>query len=72
VQFATLLAFVSYFLFGIESFDICQKIAGILFIIVSTITIGTLFEGKKWSRILEFIRILAAIPLIFFLTGGIH
>ncbi|MEN9448400.1 MAG: hypothetical protein RJA25_1690 [Bacteroidota bacterium] len=72
VQFATLLAFVSYFLFGIESFDIYQKIAGILFIIVSTITIGTLFEGKKWSRILEFIRILAAIPLIFFLTGGIH
>lgn len=72
IQFATLLAFVSYFLFSIESFDIYQKIAGISFIIVSTISIGTLFEGKKWSRILEFIRLLAAIFIIFFLTGGIR
>lgn len=72
IQFATLLAFVSYFLFSIESFDIYQKIAGISFIIVSAISIGTLFEGKKWSRILEFIRLLAAIFIIFFLTGGIR
>lgn len=70
-QFVTLLAFVAYFLFSIEKFDIYQEIVSVCFIILSTISIGTLFEAKKWSKMLEFIRLLLAIPLLFYLTGGI-
>ena len=70
-QFVTLLAFVAYFLFSIEKFDIYQEIVSVCFIILSTISIGTLFEAKKWSKMLEFIRLLLAIPLLFYLAGGI-
>jgi sterol desaturase/sphingolipid hydroxylase (fatty acid hydroxylase superfamily) len=67
IQFALLLAFVSYFLFGIEKFGIEKQIVGIAFIVLSTITIGTLFEQKKWAAILEVIRLLLAIPVLYFL-----
>ena len=70
-QFVTLLAFVAYFLFNIEKFNSYQEFVSVGFIILSTISIGTLFEGRKWSKILEFIRLLLAIPLLFYLTGGV-
>lgn len=71
VQFILLLAFVSYFLFGIQGFDFYQELVGVCLIVISTISIGTLFEGHRWSRILEFVRLLVAIPVMFYLTGGI-
>lgn len=69
IQFLTLLAFVSYFLFGIAKFDIYQQLAGITLIVLSTISIGTLFEYKVWPAYLEFIRLLLAIPVMFYLTS---
>ena len=70
-QFAMLLAFVSYFLFYFQHFTQFQTLAAVVFIVVSTISIGTLFEGKKWTRVLELVRLLLAIPLMFYLTGGV-
>ncbi|MFN8260947.1 MAG: sterol desaturase family protein [Chitinophagales bacterium] len=67
-QFVMLLTFVSYFLFSIEKFDIYQKIAGISLIVLSSITIGTLFENKKWPRMVEVLRLLIAIPVLLYLT----
>ncbi len=67
VQFILLLAFVSYFLFGIEKFNFEKQLVGIAFIVLSTITIGTLFEQRKWAAILEVIRLLLAIPVLYFL-----
>ena len=67
VQFLLLLAFASFFLFGIEQFNLLQKIVAIAFIILTTITIGTLFENKNWSKILEVIRLVSSIPVLLFL-----
>jgi alkylglycerol monooxygenase len=67
VQFVLLLAFVSYFLFGIEKFSFVKQLTGVAFIVLSTITIGTLFERKKWAAILEVIRLLLAVPVLYFL-----
>ena len=67
VQFALMLAFVSYFLFGIEQFNLQKQIVGVAFIVLSTITIGTLFERKKWAAVLEVIRMLLVIPVLYFL-----
>jgi hypothetical protein len=39
----------------------------VAFIVLSTITIGTLFERKKWAAILEVIRLLLAVPVLYFL-----
>jgi len=67
IQFLLMLAFVSYFLFEVEQFNFTKKIIGVAFIILSTITIGTLFEKQKWSVILEIIRLLLAIPVLYLL-----
>lgn len=70
VHFFLLLAFVSYFLFGIEQFNLTKQIIGIAFIVLSTITIGTLFEQKRWSVVVEIIRLLLVFPVLFFLING--
>ena len=67
IQFGLFLAFVSFFLFGIEKFDLTQKLIAIGFIILSSVTIGSLFERKKWAAILEAIRLLLIIPVLYFL-----
>jgi hypothetical protein len=67
VQFVLLLAFVSYFLFGIEKFSFVKQLTGVAFIVLSTITIGTLFERKKWAAVLEVIRLLLVVPVLYFL-----
>ena len=70
IQFLLMLAFVSYFLFEVEQFNFTKKIIGVAFIILSTITIGTLFEKQKWSVILEIIRLLLAIPVLYLLISS--
>ena len=67
IQFGLFLAFVSFFLFGIEKFDLTQKLIAIGFIILSSVTIGSLFERKKWAAVLEAIRLLLVIPVLYFL-----
>lgn len=67
VQFLLLLGFTSFFLFGIEHFSDTQKLAAIGFIVLSTITTGTLFENRSWSKVLEAVRLVLAFPLIWFL-----
>ena len=67
VQFILLLAFASYFLFSVAQFSLPKQIVSILFIFISSVTIGTMFENKKWSFRLEFLRILMIIPMLYFL-----
>jgi hypothetical protein len=67
VQFVLLLAFVSYFLFGIAKFSLMQQLTAILFIVFTSINIGALFENKKWAKIAESIRIFSAVPVLYIL-----
>jgi hypothetical protein len=67
VQFVLLLAFVSFFLFGVEKFSLAQRCVAVLFIVFTSINIGALFENRSWIKIAEIIRILLAFPILFFL-----
>lgn len=67
IQFLLLLAFVSFFLFGISKFSLPQQCIAILFIVFTSINIGALFENKKWAKAAEIIRMLSAIPVLYFL-----
>lgn len=67
IQFALLLAFVSYFLFQINTFNVEKQIVATVFVVLSTITIGGLFENNKWVRLLEVFRLLIIIPVLYFL-----
>jgi len=66
-QFVLLLAFTSFFLFGIEKFSDMQKYVAMVFIIYTTINLGALFENKNWAKIAEPIRLLVIIPVLYFL-----
>lgn len=67
LQFGLLLAFVSFFLFGISNFDVTKQIVGVGFIVLSTITIGTLFEYKRWPKMLEVFRLFLIVPVLYYL-----
>jgi hypothetical protein len=67
IQFLLMLAFVSFFLFGIEKFNLTQELIAIGFILLSSITIGSLFERKKWAAVLEVVRLLVAVPVLYYL-----
>ena len=69
IQFAILLAFTSFFLFGIEKFSLAQKLVGLFFILFTSINVGAMFENKKWVTIAEIIRLLTIIPVLYFLLN---
>lgn len=71
-QFALLLAFASFFLFGVgdaehPKFNTLQKYIATFFIIFSVINIGGLFENKNWSKPAEIIRLLCIPIVLYFL-----
>ena len=71
-QFALLLAFASFFLFGVgdaehPKFNTLQKYIATFFIIFSVINIGGLFENKNWSKPTEIIRLLCIPIVLYFL-----
>ncbi len=71
-QFALLLAFASFFLFGVgdaehPKFNTLQKHIATFFIIFSVINIGGLFENKNWSKPAEIIRLLCIPIVLYFL-----
>lgn len=71
-QFALLLAFASFFLFGVgdaehPKFNTLQKYIATFFIIFSVINIGGLFENKIWSKPAEIIRLLCIPIVLYFL-----
>ncbi len=70
VQFVLMLGFVSFFLFGIAKFNATHKLVATGFIILSCITLGVLFERKKWAVVLEIIRLLLAAPVLYFLLNS--
>ncbi|WP_286756065.1 sterol desaturase family protein [Roseivirga sp. UBA838] len=63
VQYIVLLAGTALFLFNLETFEnqMIQKLVLALIIIVSTVSFGAMFEGRKWVSWLEIFR-LVAIP----------
>mgnify|MGYP000090045286 CR=1 FL=1 len=70
-QFALLLAFASFFLFGVgdaehPKFNTLQKYISTFFIIFSVINIGGLFENKNWSKPAEVIRLIC-IPIVLYI-----
>lgn len=67
VQFALFLAFVSYFLFKVEIFTQSQRVVAILFVVFSAISFGNLFEQRKYGIAIEIIRVLMAIPVLYYL-----
>lgn len=69
IQFTLMLIFVSYFLFQIEKFSVEKQLAATFFVVLSAITIGSLFENNKWIRLLEVFRLLIIIPVLYFLLN---
>ncbi len=73
LQFIILVAFTSFFMFGVGSefsqqvFSGAQKLVALLFIAFSVINIGALFEQKSWVRLAEAIRVLLIIPVLIFM-----
>jgi sterol desaturase/sphingolipid hydroxylase (fatty acid hydroxylase superfamily) len=66
IQFAVLLAFTSFFLFGIEKFTALQKYAATFFVIFTVINLGALFENKNWVKLAEIIRLIS-LPFVLYL-----
>jgi sterol desaturase/sphingolipid hydroxylase (fatty acid hydroxylase superfamily) len=72
IQFVLLLAFTSFFLFGIgdsanPGFSMGQKIAAFAYITFSVINIGALFENKRWVKVAEIIRLALIIPVLLYM-----
>ncbi len=67
IQFILMLLFVSYFLFQVEKFSVQKQLVATFFVVLSAITIGSLFENNKWIRWLEIFRLLIIIPVLYFL-----
>ncbi len=64
VQFLIVMAATLLFLYYFKVMNNPEKIASATLIIISVATFGLLFENRKWSPILEYIR-LTAMPLVF-------
>ena len=72
VQFAILLGFTSFFLFGLgddanPGFTDIQKTVSLVFITFTVINIGAMFENKAWVKFAEIIRLLMIIPVLLYL-----
>ena len=72
VQFILLLGITSAFLFGLEKFDVAQQILLTALIVLTTINMSGLFENKKWATYLEYLRLLAFLPIGYFFLGDQH
>lgn len=59
LQFVLLLGFTSYFLFTYARFDLADNAIRALFIAVSLLVLGGLFEGRQWAKRAEVLRLLA-------------
>ena len=68
VQYIVLLVGTAFFLFNLAKFDddLLQKTILALMIIVATVTFGGLFENKRWSRPLEYLRLIASPIVIWY------
>lgn len=70
VQFLIVMASTLMFLYYLKEMNDAQKIVTALLIIFSVASFGLLFESRKWSRPIEYIRILIfALALIFVFSG---
>ena len=67
IQFVLMLLFVSYFLFQVEKFSVEKQLVATFFVVLSVVTIGSLFENNKWIRWLEVFRLLIIIPVLYYL-----
>lgn len=68
-QYLVLLAGTALFLFNLEAFEnnLMQKAVLALIIIVSTVSFGAMFEGRKWASVTEVARLIAVVAsLIYF------
>ena len=63
-QFLVLMTSTMFFLYYVNELEISKKIISALFIIFSVASFGFLFENRKWSRLIEFIRLIA-VPIAF-------
>lgn len=69
-QFLLLLGIVAYFFFNASSFPLGERIAIAIFIVVSILSLGGLFEGKRWALSSEYAR-LAYATLGIALSAGL-
>jgi alkylglycerol monooxygenase len=65
VQYIVLLAFTAYFLFEINSFDFELKLMNAAFILFSVFSIGLLLEQNKVSYVVEILRLVLFVLIIF-------
>jgi len=62
VQYILLLGLTAFFLFEVSNFEVLSQIVIAAWILVSTTTLGLLFEAKKWALWVETGRLLVVIP----------
>jgi sterol desaturase/sphingolipid hydroxylase (fatty acid hydroxylase superfamily) len=63
-QFVLLLTFSAYFLFTYATFDTFSNAINALFICLSLLALGALFEGRKWAKVAEVIRLVVFMRLV--------
>ncbi len=62
-QFLSILGFTTWFLFNQASLDLIPKAGAALLIIITTITVGGVFESKTWINWAEKFRLMAILAL---------
>lgn len=70
VQFLIVMGTTLLFLYYLRDMDNVQKVITALLIIISVMSFGLLFENRKWSRSIEYIRIIvASIAFVYIFAG---
>ena len=70
VQFLLVMTGTLLFLYHVKNLENSAKITAAILIILSVASFGLLFENRRWSQVLEYIRILAVpLVLVYVLNG---
>ena len=70
VQFLVIMAATLLFLYHLKNLEDVAKIASALIIIASVACFGLLFENRRWSEILEYLRLAAAAMVFIYTLAG--
>ncbi len=60
IQFIVVLAFASFFFFTAKTMDMNTKLLSAAFVVVSLVSLGGIFESRKWAKLLEIHRLFAS------------
>jgi len=68
VQYLAVLGLTSLFLFNLQNMDVTQKVIFTLYIVFYVMSLGSLFNGRRFALALEIIRLVLTIALAVWLS----